>query len=112
MEDPGRRLSQDAATNILTGLAHLSVTVQETFHTVLGESSNFAGLDCKGSRLDYCKQPAEVQLHMGQQLPNCLICYYTFQPSQHQLCQQLPSKLQELRCDTQEPGCNNARSPV
>jgi len=52
MEDPGRRLSQDAATNILTGLAHLSVIVQETFHTVLGESSNFAGLDCKGSRLD------------------------------------------------------------
>jgi len=46
MEDPGRRLAQDAATNIVTGLAHPSPVVRETFHTVLGESSNSAILDC------------------------------------------------------------------
>ena len=49
MEDPRRRLAQDAATNILTGLNHPSSIVRETFHTVLGESSYFAGLDGKGS---------------------------------------------------------------
>ena len=41
MEDPARRLVQDDATNILTGLAHPSEVVRETFHTVLSESSDF-----------------------------------------------------------------------
>ena len=81
MEDPGRRLAQDAATNILTGLAHLSLVVRETFHTVLGESSNFAGLDGEGSQLDYCQHTVEVQLHIGPQRPHPLIRYDVFLPS-------------------------------
>ena len=112
MEDPGRRLVQDAATNILTGLAHPSPVVRETFHTVLGESSHFAGLDGKGSRLDYCRHTAEVQLHKGPQRPPPLIRYDTFQPSQRHLSRPLPPKLEELRRETTAPGRTTHRHPA
>ena len=111
MEDPRRRLAQDAATNILTGLNHPSSIVRETFHTVLGESSYFAGLDGKGSRLDYCRHTAEIQLHKGPQRPPPLICYDTFQPSQRHLSRPLPPKLEELRSETTAPGRATHRHP-
>jgi len=78
MEDPARRLVQDDATNILTGLAHPSEVVRETFHTVLAESSDFQVSDGKCSRIDFCRNTAEIQLHLGQQHNDAMITYDTF----------------------------------
>lgn len=84
MEDPGRRLAQDNATNILTGLAYPSEVVHET---VLSESSDFQASDGKCSRIDFCRHTAEIQLHIRQRRINRLITYDTFQPNKRPLCQ-------------------------
>jgi hypothetical protein len=74
MGDPVVVMAADAAVNILAGLAHPSGVVRTAFTSLLLDgtilnSARDALDDSARLRLNFVRHAAEVQLHLGDQLP-------------------------------------------